>query len=216
MRNEKILEKLATQDMQDVSELFSLADKCASAAEGRAWNSQPALEAGKVGKPDADAAAQSSGKNKKKKKMAPHGEKWPRQPSGSNEDGPWCPVHNSRCHNMEECREIKKLMEQFRVEQKQQVAPEGNKEGEMECQDTIRAVKAVYSYSNSNSSTDERRKKLYIMHYGDITSKHVVKTLRRAVAVATPAQRAVPHHKWMEKLIRFNASYCPKNMAGAG
>jgi hypothetical protein len=32
-------EKLATHDVQDVSTLFSLADKCARAAEGRAWHS---------------------------------------------------------------------------------------------------------------------------------------------------------------------------------
>jgi hypothetical protein len=36
MRDEKMLEKLATHDIQDVVELFSLVDKCARAAEGRA------------------------------------------------------------------------------------------------------------------------------------------------------------------------------------
>jgi hypothetical protein len=30
-------------------------------------------------------------------------------------------VHNSRCHNAKECRKIKKLMEQFRKQQKQQL-----------------------------------------------------------------------------------------------
>jgi hypothetical protein len=34
VRDEKMLEKLATHDIQDVSALFSLADKCARAAEG--------------------------------------------------------------------------------------------------------------------------------------------------------------------------------------
>jgi hypothetical protein len=67
VRDEKMLEKLATHDVQDVFELFNLVDKYARAAEGRAWHSQPAPEAGKAGKPDADAAAQSSGKKKKKK-----------------------------------------------------------------------------------------------------------------------------------------------------
>jgi hypothetical protein len=68
VRDEKMLEKLATHDVQDVSELFSLADKCVRAAEGRAWHSQPAPEAGKVGKPDVDAATQSSSKKKKKRR----------------------------------------------------------------------------------------------------------------------------------------------------
>jgi hypothetical protein len=39
MRDEKMLEKLATHDVQDVSELFSLADKCSRATEGSAWHS---------------------------------------------------------------------------------------------------------------------------------------------------------------------------------
>jgi hypothetical protein len=39
VRDEKILEKLTTHDIKDVSALFSLVDKCAKAAEGRAWHS---------------------------------------------------------------------------------------------------------------------------------------------------------------------------------
>jgi hypothetical protein len=39
VRDEKILEKLATHDVETVPTLFALADKCARAAEGRAWHS---------------------------------------------------------------------------------------------------------------------------------------------------------------------------------
>jgi hypothetical protein len=39
VRDEKMLEKLTTHDVQDVSALFSLTDKCAKAGEGRAWHS---------------------------------------------------------------------------------------------------------------------------------------------------------------------------------
>jgi hypothetical protein len=113
VRDEKMLEKLATHEVKDVSELFNLANKCARMAEGRAWHSQPAPRVGKAGKPKADATAQSSDKNKngKKKKSNnnkplagaptvvivaaaaggghdPHGDKRPRQPSGSDEGGP--------------------------------------------------------------------------------------------------------------------------------
>jgi hypothetical protein len=35
VRDEKMIEKLATHDMKDVSELFNLVDKCARAEEGR-------------------------------------------------------------------------------------------------------------------------------------------------------------------------------------
>jgi hypothetical protein len=34
-----MLEKLATHDIEDVSALFNLADKCAKAAEGHSWHS---------------------------------------------------------------------------------------------------------------------------------------------------------------------------------
>ncbi len=41
VRDEKMLEKLATHDVETVTTLFTLADKCARAAEGRAWHSTP-------------------------------------------------------------------------------------------------------------------------------------------------------------------------------
>jgi hypothetical protein len=41
VRDEKMLEKMATHDVETVSTLFALADKCARATEGRAWHSAP-------------------------------------------------------------------------------------------------------------------------------------------------------------------------------
>jgi hypothetical protein len=41
VRDEKMLEKLATHDVETVPTLFTLADKCARATEGRAWHSAP-------------------------------------------------------------------------------------------------------------------------------------------------------------------------------
>jgi hypothetical protein len=41
VHDEKMLEKLATHDVETVTTLFALADKCARAAEGRAWHSVP-------------------------------------------------------------------------------------------------------------------------------------------------------------------------------
>jgi hypothetical protein len=55
--------------VQDVSELFNLVDKYARAVEGHTSHSQLVPEVGKAGKPDADVAAQSSGKKKRKKKF---------------------------------------------------------------------------------------------------------------------------------------------------
>jgi hypothetical protein len=36
-----MLEKLATHDVETVTTLFIMADKCARATEGRAWHSVP-------------------------------------------------------------------------------------------------------------------------------------------------------------------------------
>jgi hypothetical protein len=41
VRDEKMLEKLATHDVETVTTLFALADKCARAVESRAWHSAP-------------------------------------------------------------------------------------------------------------------------------------------------------------------------------
>jgi hypothetical protein len=62
VRDEKMLEKLITHDVQDVSVLFNLADKCAKAAEGRTWHS-PAVQ---VAKGESKPSASSGNNNKKK------------------------------------------------------------------------------------------------------------------------------------------------------
>jgi hypothetical protein len=49
VRDEKMLEKLATHDVETVPTLFSLADKCARAAEGRALHSAPQTGAAQSG-----------------------------------------------------------------------------------------------------------------------------------------------------------------------
>jgi hypothetical protein len=134
-----MLEKLTMHDIQDVTELFSLADKCTRAAEGCAWHTPPAPKARKGAKPDASTAAHGSGSRNNNNTKAdsnnqslteaptvatatvaaggvrgPRGDKHPRQASDSDDGGTRCPVHNSTCHNAEECWEIKKLTKQYR------------------------------------------------------------------------------------------------------
>jgi hypothetical protein len=79
-------------------------------------------------------------------------------------------------------------------------------------------LNAVYGHSDSESSDNERRKALHIMFGGswDITSWRIVKTMRREIAAAAPAPRAAPHRKWVETLIGFDGTDCPKSMAGIG
>jgi hypothetical protein len=136
-------------------------------------------------------------------------------------------------HTTSECWEIKKLMEQFREkmpQQHQDGAPSRHREGkwkvdsqeekdaEIEFQDAKRALKAVYGHLDSESSDNEHRKTLHVMFGGSwaITSKRVIKTLRREIVAAAPALKAAPHRKWVETPIGFDASDCPKSIAGTG
>jgi hypothetical protein len=64
VRDEKMLEKLATHDVETVTTLFALADKCARATEGRAWHSAPQTGVAQTG--GSGAVAQDSKKKKKK------------------------------------------------------------------------------------------------------------------------------------------------------
>jgi hypothetical protein len=64
VRDEKMLEKLATHDVETVTTLFALADKCARAAEGRAWHSAPQTGVAQMG---GSGVIAQDGKKKKKK-----------------------------------------------------------------------------------------------------------------------------------------------------
>jgi hypothetical protein len=118
VHDEKMLEKLATRDVETVPTLFALDDKCARAAEGRAWHSAPQTRAAQSGgsgvvpqdrkkkkKKDRDyqkprstalvVAATTGGQGDHNKRPRPQ-----RGNSGS------CPVHRNGRHSAEECHEI--------------------------------------------------------------------------------------------------------------
>jgi hypothetical protein len=123
VRDEKMLEKLATHDVETVPALFALADKCARAAEGRAWHSASQIGATQSG---GSGAVPRDGKKKKKKDRdyeksrsttlvvaaATGGQgdrnKRPRPQRGNNGS---CPVHPNGRHSAAECREIIDLCE---------------------------------------------------------------------------------------------------------
>jgi hypothetical protein len=88
----------------------------------------------------------------------------------------------------------------------------------MEFQDARRALKAISGHSDSESSSNERRKALHVMFEGswDITSRCIVKTLHREIEATAPSPKAAPHRKLVETLIGFDAFDCSKSMAGAG
>jgi hypothetical protein len=121
VRDKKMLEKLATHDVETITMLFALADKCARAAEGHAWHSAPQTGVAQTGgsgvvsqdgekkkKKNRDSerplsaapvvAAVTGGRNERNKRPRPQ-----RGNSGS------CPVHPNSRHSAAECREIIEL-----------------------------------------------------------------------------------------------------------
>jgi hypothetical protein len=71
-----------------------------------------------AGAPTVAAAAADEG-------HGPLDDKRPCLPSISDDGGQRCVIHKSKWHNTEECREIKKLAEQVREQQKQQQHQDG-------------------------------------------------------------------------------------------
>src|SRR6185312_15339078 len=65
VRDEKMLKKLATHEVESVTTLFSLANKCDRAAEGRTWHSAPQDGDAKAG--GSGATVQGGGKKRKNK-----------------------------------------------------------------------------------------------------------------------------------------------------
>jgi hypothetical protein len=109
--------------VETITTLFALADKCARAAEGRAWHSAP--QGGPTQTGGSSVAAPGGSKKKNKKNCGankpqtgapvaaaitaggqnPRGKR-PRQQRGNPGS---CPVHPGAHHSASECREILKL-----------------------------------------------------------------------------------------------------------
>jgi hypothetical protein len=137
VRDEKMLEKLATHDVETVTTLFALADKCARATEGRAWHSAPQTGAAQTG---GSGAVAQDGKKKKKKN---HGHEKSSFASlvvavatrGRNDSSkrPWpqrgnrgsCSIHPNSRHSVAECREIIELVKRI-SERREQTSRDGS------------------------------------------------------------------------------------------
>jgi hypothetical protein len=132
-----MLEKLAMHDVETISTLFALADKCARAAEGRAWHSAPQTGVVQTG---GSGAVPRDGKKKTKKgrgherpqstalviAAATRGRgdrnKRPRSQRGNSGS---CPVHPNSRHSTTECREIIDLVKRV-SERREQSSKDGS------------------------------------------------------------------------------------------
>jgi hypothetical protein len=191
--DEKMLEKLATPDVEIVSTLFALADKCARATEGRAWHSAPQTGVAQLG---GSGAVPRDGKKKKKKDRdfqrsrstalvvaaATGGRgdhnKRPRPQRGNS--GP-CPVHPNGRHSAMECREIIDLAKRV-SERREQSSKDGSPprrrpgkekvndgkvasgERELGYQSPEGDLKSVFAGDSDSGDDSDRRKRLYVMY----------------------------------------------------
>jgi hypothetical protein len=148
VRDEKILEKLATHDVETVSTLFALVDKCARSAEGHAWHSAPQTGATQSG---GSGAVPRDGKKKKKKDrdyqkprstalvvVATTGGQGDRNkrpwPQRGNSDS--CPVHPNGRHSAAECREIIDLAKRV-SERREQSSKDGSPPCRRPCKEKV-------------------------------------------------------------------------------
>jgi hypothetical protein len=195
VHDKKMLEKLATHDMETVTTLFALADKCARAAEGRAWHSAPQTRVAQAG---GSGAVTQDGKKKKKKNRgherpqtaapvvaaATRGRsernKCPR-PQGGNSGS--CPVHPNSRHSATECREIIKLTKRV-SERREQTSKDGSPphrrpgkervddgdvaagEWDLGYQSPEQVLKEILTGDSDSGDDPNRRKKLYVMYGG--------------------------------------------------
>jgi hypothetical protein len=195
VRDEKMLEKLATHDVETVTTLFALADKCVRAAEGRASHSAPQTGVTQTG----GSGAVSQDSKKKKKKNRGHEKPWTAAPiiaaaaGGRSEhskrprpqgvNSGTCPVHPNSRHSASECREIIKLTKHV-SERREQSSKDGSPprrwpgkervddgevaagERELGYQSPEGDLKDVFTGDSDSGYDDDRRKELYVMYDG--------------------------------------------------
>jgi hypothetical protein len=191
-----MLEKLATHDVDDVTTLFALADKCARAAEGRAWHSVPQAEVTKVG--NSDVVAQGRGRKKKRNKNHSHEKSWlavsvvvaaesrgkrSKRPRPQGSSGDTSPVHPNSRHHATDCREIIKLARRISERREKsfkdgspphrrpsQMGADGKAaatEGQdLGYQSPEGCLKDVFTGDSDSNNDGDRRKKLYVMYGG--------------------------------------------------
>jgi hypothetical protein len=195
VRDKKMLEKLATHDVETVTMLFTLDDKCARVAEGRAWHLAPQTGVTHTG--GSGATTQGGGKKKKKNRghdrpqsgapvaVAVTGgrDERSKRPRQQGSDNGSCLVHPNSRHSASECREILKLAKRI-SKRREQASKDGSPprcrprkekvdEGDLAAgerdlgyQAPEQVLKEILTRDSDFGEDDDRRKKLYVMYGG--------------------------------------------------
>jgi hypothetical protein len=195
VRDKKMLEKLAMHDVETVTTLFTLADKCARATEGHAWHSAPQTGVTQTG--GSGATTQGGGKKNKKNRghdrpqsgalvaVAATGgrDERDKRPRQQGSDSGSCPVHPNSRHSASECREILKLAKRI-SERHEQASKDGSPprrrpskekvdegdlatgEWDLGYQAPEQVLKDILTGDSDSGDDNNRHKKLYVMYGG--------------------------------------------------
>jgi hypothetical protein len=195
VHDKQMLEKLATYDVETVTTLFTLADKCARAAQGRAWHSAPHTGVTLMG--GSGATTQGGGKKKKKNRGhdRPHAgapaivvaargrDEQSKHPRQQGSDSRSCPVYPNSRHSTSKYREILKLAKRI-SERREQASKDGLpprhrlgkekvNEGDLAAgewdlgyQTPEQVLKDIVTGHSDSGDDYDRRKKLYVIYGG--------------------------------------------------
>ena len=225
VRDPKMLEKLATHELKTTAELFSLADKCARAEEGRLWHLKPQLPSGQGPKPPVSAPRPNQDRNKAPQRpaLAPPAKRKadevlaadapkqrPEQEEQRRDDKPetsrerWCPYHNTDRHDISECHVVRNFIERRRnMRGPGGSGPPGNNERRPADQNLGFQDPSASLPTFSGGSTD-------------LPSKCEFKAMERTVCAVSPAVDVQRRLKWSEVPIQFSSQDHPDTTAGLG
>src|SRR5581483_10329296 len=221
VRDKKMLEKLATREVRDVAKLFSIADKCARAAEGRQWHTPRSTQPGAAGPSSPEPKRSERRRNKKKEKQReaagvstePEPSRPQRQdkrPRGNEPIRRYCPVHDTTHHDASECRAIRDLANRFKR------SKEEREQKEKQLPATTLRTADPERGEDLGFQAPQRTVNVIFGGSGGPSSRREVKTLRREVLSVVPRPQSSGPLKWAKTPIMFDSTDCPGSMAGAG
>jgi hypothetical protein len=207
VRNEKMLEILATHDVETVTRLFALADKCARAAEGRAWHSAPQTGVAQTSgsgvvardgkkkknrgheKPQATApvvAAATGGRNERNKHPRPRGVTAAHAlctPTAATASPSTARSSSSRSTSARDASSLPRTAPHLVADLARRgstTAMWPRESGTLGINHPEGDLKDVFTGDSDSGDDNDRRKKLYVMYGGswELTSRRNVKSLR--------------------------------------
>ena len=223
-----MLKTLGTHEVKTTAKLFTLADKCAKAAEARVWH-VPRPEQPAADQPGPSRSDKREKKKRRRREAVPvvpaegparrlaegpdcrpaHRAAADRRPAPAKAPAParpkpgkWCQIHQTEWHDLTECRSVKGLIEWCQQEREEHRRG-GNDNAALE---------------NQELGFQEPEHTVAFIDGGVYTpsSRRCVKTMRHEVCSATPSTSVTRPLKWSDTPITFSLADHPASTAGVG